>query len=77
MAISKWNTPQLSCAAQVYEQYLKKLRSAHVLLDNVEYFIIWHVSGPLSTGLKEFHCNNLSSNYGLAALNCCIYRLRV
>ena len=58
----------------VTKHYLQELRSAYVLFDNVEYFI-WHLSGPTSAGLKKSHFNNLSSNYGVAALTCCIYRL--
>jgi hypothetical protein len=59
----------------VTKHYLQELRSTYVLFDNVEYFKTWHLSGPVSAIVKEFHFNNLSSNYGLVALTCCIYRL--
>jgi len=48
----------------VTKHYLQELRSTYILFDNVEYFIIWHMSGPVSAVLKEFYFNNLSSNYG-------------
>jgi len=28
-----------------------------VLLDNLEYLIIWHLSSPISARLKEFYCS--------------------
>jgi len=34
----------------------KKLPVSILLSDNLEYLVIWHLSGPVGARLKEFYC---------------------
>ena len=57
--IPKWTTLLIGCIAQAYEGSSKKLpirTSVKVLSDNLEYLIIWCLSGPVSVRLMEFYC---------------------
>jgi hypothetical protein len=41
----------------ITKNYLQELRSGKILFDKLEYFIIWHLSGPAGAELIEFYCN--------------------
>lgn len=56
--MSNWNTTVFSCAAQIYElsqkSACKKLCQYRYLFSNPQHLVIWHLSGPVDAGLKEF-----------------------
>ena len=41
------------------KKYPYKLRTILVLFNNLEYFIIWHMCGPVGAILEEFYCTYL------------------
>lgn len=48
----------ISCAAQIYElsqkSACKNLCQYRYLFSNPQHLVIWHLSGPVDAGLKEF-----------------------
>jgi hypothetical protein len=52
--ISKQNTPLICCADQTQEQQQKITRKNFGQYRN--HLIIWHMSGTMGAGLKEFYC---------------------